>query len=258
MTTQSLTFTALTYLHKHNKKTIQHLVKWEHSFNEALTRFHNNQKLRQKDFIALIGADISNSNTKMPGTSYGLSAQACITGRKLAKISGSVCESCYWDRIEKFKPSVNLGSAKRTTAINWLIANNYQPLLIKALTARIRAKLGDEIYHRWHDGGDLQSYEHYLLLIELARQMPDVNFWLPTKELKIINQFKGELPNNFSVRLSAPKVDSQLKGIPINSSSVWTVQPLGVNCPAQGNQGKCGTCRNCWNTSIKTISYHKH
>ena len=33
--------------------------------------------------------------SKMPGTSYGISAHDCITGAKLAKVQGSVCHGCY-------------------------------------------------------------------------------------------------------------------------------------------------------------------
>ena len=33
--------------------------------------------------------------SKMPGTSYGISAHACITGAKLASVPGSVCHGCY-------------------------------------------------------------------------------------------------------------------------------------------------------------------
>lgn len=33
--------------------------------------------------------------SKMPGTSYGISASKCILGSKLTKVAGSVCEGCY-------------------------------------------------------------------------------------------------------------------------------------------------------------------
>ena len=33
--------------------------------------------------------------SKMPGTAYGISAEACITGAKLASVPGSVCHDCY-------------------------------------------------------------------------------------------------------------------------------------------------------------------
>ena len=36
--------------------------------------------------------------SKMPGTSYGISAHACITGGKLASVPGSVCHGCYLER----------------------------------------------------------------------------------------------------------------------------------------------------------------
>ena len=33
--------------------------------------------------------------SKMPGHAYGLPAQECKTGSKLAKVKGSTCSSCY-------------------------------------------------------------------------------------------------------------------------------------------------------------------
>ena len=44
--------------------------------------------------------------SKMPGTAYGISAKACITGGKLAKVAGSVCHGCYALKANYLYPSV--------------------------------------------------------------------------------------------------------------------------------------------------------
>ena len=53
--------------------------------------------------------NVSNGNTKMPGTTFAVDAFACNTGSKLAKVEGSVCSKCYAIRIQKMRPSVDQG-----------------------------------------------------------------------------------------------------------------------------------------------------
>ncbi len=48
---------------------------------------------------------------KMPGTSYGLPAQACLVGSKLAAIPGSVCHGCY-----ALKGNYRFGNVQRSQA----------------------------------------------------------------------------------------------------------------------------------------------
>jgi hypothetical protein len=69
-------------------------------------------------------ASISNRNSKMPGSTFAQDAFACKVGSKLAKVKGSVCESCYARRIQKMRPSVNQGwTANYEKAVS-LIASN--------------------------------------------------------------------------------------------------------------------------------------
>ena len=55
--------------------------------------------------------------SKMPGTSYGISAHACITGAKLATVPGSVCHGCYALRNNYNYPSVATAHERRLASI---------------------------------------------------------------------------------------------------------------------------------------------
>src|SRR5208282_1236601 len=55
--------------------------------------------------------------SKMPGTSYGISAHACITGSKLASVPGSVCHGCYALKGNYKYNSVQVAHKRRLASI---------------------------------------------------------------------------------------------------------------------------------------------
>ena len=111
--------------------------------------------------------------SKMPGFSYGLPAQECKTGSKLAKKPGSTCFGCYalkgCYRFKAFKTA----SYKRLEALK-------NPLWVKAMAAQINSKKSK--YFRWHDSGDVQSLKHLAKIFKVAKLTPGVQHWLPTRE----------------------------------------------------------------------------
>ena len=63
--------------------------------------------------------------SKMPGTSYGISAKLCGVGGKLAEIPGSVCFDCYALKGNYTFPSVAMAHDKRLAGISnpqWIVA----------------------------------------------------------------------------------------------------------------------------------------
>ena len=72
--------------------------------------------MKVKDAKALTGGGLG-SPSKMPGTSYGISAHNCITGAKLAKIEGSVCHGCYALRANYNYQSVKTAHQRRQESI---------------------------------------------------------------------------------------------------------------------------------------------
>lgn len=193
--------------------------------------------------------------SKMPAHSYGISAFNCITGSKLAQIEGSVCHGCYARKANYKYPSVVVGHAKRE-------ANLASPAWIDSMILQIERSGTD--YFRWHDSGDLQSTGHLKAIVNIALALPNVKFWLPTKEkgmLSIAKRAGLVIPDNLTIRLSAAMVDSDKVNANLtgNVSLVQDkVELQGFHCKAPEQNGKCENCRACWDKSISTIVYFKH
>ena len=119
-------------------------------------------------------------------------------------------------------------------------------------------------HFRFHDSGDLQSTGHLKAIVNIALALPNVSFWLPTKEKGMLATAKRAglvIPDNLTIRLSAAMVDSDKvnKELTGNVSLVQDkVELQGFHCKAPSQQGKCEDCRACWNKSIQTIVYFKH
>jgi hypothetical protein len=166
--------------------------------------------------------------SKMPCKSWGISAKACKTGSKLAKVEGTVCHGCYALKGAYVWP---------VTAIN-----------------------GDE-YFRWFDSGDIQSDEHLANIVRVAIETPNTKHWLPTKEYLMVARFMrkhGSFPKNLVVRVSSPNIDQAPIKHYQHTSTVHTGKPFGRECIAYKQDNECKDCRACWNPRIKNISYKYH
>lgn len=191
--------------------------------------------------------------SKMPGLSYGISATLCNVGSKLAKIVGSVCHGCYALKANYKYPSVTQAHTKR---YNGLSSVSWADSMIKLISD------SKEQYFRWHDSGDIQNLQHLFDIVRIAEALPNVSFWLPTKEKGLILEYQksfGAFPENLCVRLSAAMVDSKpLSGFE-NTSTVHSANdPIGFACKAPEQGNKCLDCRACWNKSIANVSYKLH
>lgn len=188
--------------------------------------------------------------SKMPGLSYGISALGCKTGAKLAKIAGSVCNGCYALKANYAYPSVMKAHTKRADSL-------MHPSWVSAMITQITASKTD--YFRWHDSGDLQSFQHLLNIVSVAEQCPNVKFWLPTKEKQYISRYAdtfGAFPDNLIVRVSGAMIDG--KKPDFEHTSTVTTNADNATCRAFENKNKCGDCRKCWDKTIPNVSYLKH
>jgi hypothetical protein len=92
--------------------------------------------------------------------------------------------------------------------------------------------------------------------------LPNVAFWLPTREKQYINMFIrsfGDFPSNLVVRVSAAMVDSKAPEGYANTSTVHSDNLIdGIECMAWLNDNKCGDCRLCWDKAVKNVSYRQH
>jgi len=190
--------------------------------------------------------------SKMPGKSISLSAFDCKTGDKLAKVKGSVCYDCYARKGMYRMPNVVNKMQERKAFFN---AIDFVPRMVDMLN-KTRSE-----YFRWFDSGDVQDVRMALNIIDVIKATPNKRHWIPTKERKIWQEALklAELPANAVIRYSATMVNEAPPEAWTNSSAVIKeASPIGHECPAPKQDGKCGDCRACWDKSVKTVSYHKH
>jgi hypothetical protein len=203
---------------------------------------------------------ISTGNTKMPGSTFAISARACNVGGKLADLKGSVCHKCYALKLQNLRPSVNMGWTSNLDKASRMISTD-PARWVKFMAFQINKafeKTG-EPFHRWFDSGDLQSVEMLEAICEVARATPQSKHWLPTRETKIVKAVRVSLPDNLVVRVSSPMVDDKPMAGYIWTSTVHkTTQPDGHVCPARHQGNACGSCRACWSDGVRNISYPLH
>jgi uncharacterized membrane protein len=191
--------------------------------------------------------------SKMPGRSYGISAEKCNVGAKLALIPGSVCFDCYALKANYKYPSVKSAHAKRLAGLSSLSWVDSMIVLIRK---------SEDKFFRFHDSGDLQHFQHLLDIVSIAEALPEVSFWVPTREKGLVNQYLrafGSFPANLCIRVSAAMIDGKpLAGFE-NTSTVHDKDPAkGFQCKAPNQGNKCLDCRACWDKSISNVSYGKH
>lgn len=183
---------------------------------------------------------------KMPCPSWGISATRCKIGAVLAAMEGTVCSECYALKGHYVFPNVRNKLEERYRGL-------FHPLWTPAMVFLIRWYA--DRYFRWFDSGDLQDINHLRNICTVAKNPPDVRFWLPTREADIVRK-AGELPENLVVRLSAHKID----GKPPKWAQTSTVvsDPKEATCPAPEQGGVCGDCRVCWDPEVKDVAYSLH
>lgn len=204
--------------------------------------------------LKLIGG--LSETSKMPGKSFGLPTKHCITGSALAKIPGTVCNNCY---AMKGHYSC-FASTIIPTQIRRLVAANDEPKWIEAMVLSLKK----EQWFRWFDSGDLQSVKMLRDIFEVARQTPWCKHWVATRERALVREtlINSEVPDNLVIRVSATFPDIPVREMEISGVNYANVhknaEPLGFSCPAPTQNGKCDTCRTCWDKTVKTVSYHMH
>jgi len=216
-------------------------------------------RFTKKSAIATCGT--LSQTSKMPSQSYGLPTSVCNVGGRLRDVPGSACHGCYADKgFYKLYPTVATSQ------------NNRYKLLLEALEDSEKARgwidsikllIGADLFFRWHDSGDVINYRHLTLIVQIAIELPGVQFWMPSREKSLISEFismHGPLPGNLVVRLSAPMIDQYTpNNIGLPSSSIHKDKPaVGFECDAPSRGGFCGDCRACWNPDVLNISYAFH
>lgn len=210
--------------------------------------------------------------SKMPGFSYSLSAFRCNVGGAMRKVKASTCSNCYACK----------GNYIRFPKVQEALQRRYESLFDSRWTAAFIAilqrinktnKTSAGTFFRWHDSGDLQSMSHLMNIVNVAKYVPGMRFWLPTREYQIVDRYLDtyrEFPSNLVVRVSAHMKDRYAPARFSNSSMVisrdecfddvlteWNEAGVKI-CPAPEQDGVCGSCRNCWYNSVPVVAYKEH
>jgi hypothetical protein len=194
--------------------------------------------------------------SKMPGFSYNIPAFRCKVGSLLRKVKGSICSKCYALKGRYVFQNVVNAMEKRFDSL----AN---PLWVEAITFLIQKKEKSGFF-RWHDSGDLQGTWHLEKIVQVARLLPSIKFWLPTREYSVVTSYLKEgktIPDNLCVRLSALMIDGNT---PDAIAKRHNLQVSGVSkangftCPAPKQLNSCGSCRACWDKSVYLVNYKQH
>jgi len=208
-------------------------------------------KMLKKEAQVIVGG-LSNTS-KMPCLSFGISAEKCITGSKLAKIPGSVCSGCYaLSGMYKWKSTQGAHNRRQKA----LKDPSWPAAMITLIT-------GQE-YFRWLDSGDIQGMWMLKNIVLVCNATPDTMHWLPSKESRIVKRFLndgGIIPDNLIIRISAPMIDKAPPIVPLDvfTSTVHMDKPAhGKKCKAPFQNGECKNCRMCWDKDIENISYEYH
>lgn len=198
--------------------------------------------------------------SKMPGFAYGIPAKDCILGSILRKKENSVCSKCYALKGMYVFPVVKRAQQNRLDILR-SAPRQWESNMIDLIALKYRNRKGADRVFRWHDAGDIQSVGHLASIVRIARCLPTIRFWLPTRERSMVRSFLDNeprgFPSNLVVRISATMIGQDtalLKGAV--SSTVGA--GIGHACPAYKQGGNCGDCRACWNNSVESVDYPLH
>lgn len=123
-----------------------------------------------------------------------------------------------------------------------------------------------DCYFRLFDSGDLVDENHYRNIITMARHVPDVRIWMPSREIRTIQNVLRQMvraglpyPHNLLTRVSGPLIDGPPPaGFPHTSTVVSVQEPEDGICPAPEQDGHCGECRSCWDVGVGNVAYRLH
>jgi hypothetical protein len=201
--------------------------------------------------------------SKMPGLAYGLPARACILGKILRETPGSVCSVCYAFKGNYAFPCVVNAQARRLKIIRENLFG-WKTAMVSLLDRKLSSKSRADRVFRWHDSGDLQSPEHLSAIVDIAKVLPRIRFWLPTREREMVKEWLSThpqgFPRNLVVRISVAMIGQRfVPGLHVKGTVSSTVGAgKGFHCPAHTQGNQCLDCRACWTKSVPVVDYSRH
>ena len=194
--------------------------------------------------------------SKMPCKSWSLQAlDTCPASKNVDGTLVDACKGCYATTGNYNFPNVK---APRV--------HNKEDWKRDEWVADMVQALDTERYFRWFDSGDMYDLRLAQKILEVMQQTPWVKHWLPTRMYKFakfhaVLRTMNALPN-VVVRVSSDSVQGER--VHFDGFANSTIVPYtGFNseateCKAYERDGKCATCRACWDKTVDTVAYVAH
>lgn len=209
--------------------------------------------------------------SKIPGYSWSIEAREnCNRGKVLSTIEGTVCSKCYACKGRYIIASVK--NARRSQFEYYMSTPQFDWIgeMVQAISAVTKV----EKSFRWFDSGDLISVGMLRDIVQVCVDLPDVRFWLPTRETGILSEYFGNgytTPSNLNIRVSMDYIGETSEKHEItqmnSNNRHWTRHVTfstvsanrGFSCPAtHSDDHTCGRCRMCWDSYTTVVDYGKH
>ena len=200
--------------------------------------------------------------SKMPCKSWSLPARTTCPGSvyQTGKKKGQevpACQGCYATQGFYRMPVVQ--KSREENRNDW-VRDDW--------VADMVAAIGTDSYFRWFDSGDIYHPKLAKKIQQVVELTPQTNHWLPTRSYqlpklkKLLDKLAKEC-DNIVVRYSSNEVDGTYKrglhGSTIVADDKTSSLSKGVHvCPASLQDGKCNTCRACWDKKVKVVAYIAH
>ena len=127
------------------------------------------------------------------------------------------------------------------------------------------AELDNDRYFRWFDSGDMYSLKLAEKIYAVMVATPWTRHWLPTRMHKFAKfadiLAKMEALSNVVVRLSSDSINGAIIEGNTTSTIIPTIshrKPKMTICEAYEREGKCATCRACWDKDVEVVAYVAH
>jgi len=127
------------------------------------------------------------------------------------------------------------------------------------------AELDNDRYFRWFDSGDMYSLKLAEKIYSVMVATPWTRHWLPTRMHKFAKfadiLAKMEALPNVVVRLSSDSINGDIIAGNTTSTIIPTIshkKPSMTICEAYEREGKCATCRACWDKDVEVVAYVAH
>lgn len=127
------------------------------------------------------------------------------------------------------------------------------------------AELDNDRYFRWFDSGDMYSLKLAEKIYAVMLATPWTRHWLPTRMHKFAKfadiLAKMEALPNVVVRLSSDSINGDIIAGNTTSTIIPTIshkKPKMTICEAYEREGKCATCRACWDKDVEVVAYVAH